>query len=294
MLDTYGSFGHHQLDTAHAYGDGTCEEMLGDLHAAATFTIATRFDPAGDQHAHEPGKLKASFRFTLDRLKTSHAQILYLTMRDTSTPLESTLQGIQDLYEEGLFDEFGVSNFSVGDVSELAGIAARNGWVRPTVYQGLYNAITRAVEPELFPALRKHGIRFHAYNPLAGGAFSPNFGQDNNVAEGSRFDPSKPQGKLYRARYWNDAYLQALRGLHNACAQLGLDPVSAALRWLVHHSQLTGTTSDGIIVGASSVAHLQHNLPALQEGPLPPEVLDAIDTASDQARPSWPAYSFVI
>jgi hypothetical protein len=42
------------------------------------------------------------------------------------------------------------------------------------------------------------------------------------------------------------------------------------------------------------VAHLQQNLSALQEGPLPPEVLDAIDTASDQARPGWPAYSFVI
>ncbi len=81
MLDTYGSFRHHQLDTAHAYGDGTCEEMLGDLHAAETFTIATRFDPAGDKHAHEPEKLTASFRLTLDRLKTNHAQILYLTRR---------------------------------------------------------------------------------------------------------------------------------------------------------------------------------------------------------------------
>jgi hypothetical protein len=42
------------------------------------------------------------------------------------------------------------------------------------------------------------------------------------------------------------------------------------------------------------VAHLQDNLSALQQGPLHPEVLDAIDTASDQARPGWPAYSFVI
>jgi aflatoxin B1 aldehyde reductase len=139
-----------------------------------------------------------------------------------------------------------------------------------------------------------HEIRFHAYNPLAGGAFSPNFGQESNVTEGSRFDPSTPQGKLYRDRYWNDAYLEALRGLHDTCAQLGLDPVSVALRWLVHHSRLSGTTGDGIIVGASSVAHLQQNLSALQQGPLPPEVLNAIDTASDQARPGWPAYSFVI
>jgi aflatoxin B1 aldehyde reductase len=36
----------------------------------------------------------------------------------------------------------------------------------------MYNAIMRAVEPELFKCLGNYGIRFHAYNPLAGGAFS--------------------------------------------------------------------------------------------------------------------------
>ncbi len=34
----------------------------------------------------------------------------------------------------------------------------------------MYNAITRAVEPELFKCLDNYGIRFHAYNPQAGGA----------------------------------------------------------------------------------------------------------------------------
>jgi aflatoxin B1 aldehyde reductase len=40
-----------------------------------------------------------------------------------------------------------------------------NGWIQPTVYQGIYNAIHRAVEPELFPCLRKFGIAFFAFNP---------------------------------------------------------------------------------------------------------------------------------
>jgi aflatoxin B1 aldehyde reductase len=55
-------------------------------------------------------------------------------------------------------------------LAEAAEIAARHGWVRPGVYQGMYNAITRAVEPEFFKCLDNYGIRFHAYNPLAGGA----------------------------------------------------------------------------------------------------------------------------
>ena len=80
------------------------------------------------------------------------------------------------LHDEGLFEEFGVSNFSAWQVAEASEIAARRGWIRPSVYQGLYNPITRAVEPELFKCLGNYGIRFHAYNPLAGGAFSKSFG----------------------------------------------------------------------------------------------------------------------
>ncbi|CAN0491148.1 unnamed protein product, partial [Laminaria digitata] len=41
-----------------------------------------------------------------------------------------------------------------------------NGWQTPSVYQGMYNAVTRGVEPELLPALKKLGMRFYAYNPL--------------------------------------------------------------------------------------------------------------------------------
>jgi aflatoxin B1 aldehyde reductase len=46
-------------------------------------------------------------------------------------------------------------------------IARQNGWIQPTVYQGLYNAVHRAVEPELFPCLRKFGLSFYMFNPRA-------------------------------------------------------------------------------------------------------------------------------
>lgn len=42
-----------------------------------------------------------------------------------------------------------------------------NGWQTPVVYQGMYNAVTREVERELLPALKKLGMPFYAYNPLA-------------------------------------------------------------------------------------------------------------------------------
>jgi aflatoxin B1 aldehyde reductase len=93
----------------------------------------------------------------------------------------------------------------------------------------MYNAITRAVEPELFECLGNCGIRFHAYNPLAGGA-GTNLGVDDAVVAGSRFDSSHAQGKPYRDRYWNEAYLDALTEIHRPCGGHGLDAVSVAWR----------------------------------------------------------------
>lgn len=58
------------------------------------------------------------------------------------------------------------------EVGEIVTLCRIHGWVQPTVYQGLYNAIHRAAEPDLFPALRKYGISFYEYNPLGGGFFT--------------------------------------------------------------------------------------------------------------------------
>jgi aflatoxin B1 aldehyde reductase len=138
----------------------------------------------------------------------------------------------------------------------------------------------------LLPDLAEIGMRFHAYNPLAGGAFAPGFGS-GDVEPGSRFDPNQPQGQLYRSRYLNPAYLAALGAMHEACAQAGVSPISAALRWLVHHSLLRGEAGDGVILGAQ----LTQNLAAVAEGPLPAAVVSAIDDAAEIARPSWPEIS---
>ncbi len=62
------NFGHDQIDTCNAYGDGSCEQMLGDLRAAERFGIATRFLP-GNFRGHEPENLKRIFKESLARLK---------------------------------------------------------------------------------------------------------------------------------------------------------------------------------------------------------------------------------
>lgn len=94
--------------------------------------------------------------------------IYYLHAPDHSIPFEETLDGINKLYQQGSFKRFGLSNFHAEDVHKVYDICEKNGWVKPTAYQGNYNAVARKQETVLFPTLRKLGMCFYAYSPLAG------------------------------------------------------------------------------------------------------------------------------
>ena len=71
--------------------------------------------------------------------------IFYLHAPDRNTPFEVTMKGVNDLYKEGKFKRFGLSNFNAYEVAEIVTIAKANGYVLPTVYQGIYNAVERYV-----------------------------------------------------------------------------------------------------------------------------------------------------
>ncbi|MEU8327800.1 aldo/keto reductase [Micromonospora sp. NPDC048839] len=293
-LDELAARGHRQLDTCYVYGDTTCEQMLGELFAADTFGLAIRFDPLATPHGHEPEVLIANVRASLRRLKTDRVDLLYLSLRDPATPIEATLAAVQQLHDEGVFGELGLSNVSAADVAEYVSIAQQHSWIRPTAYQGLYNALSRAAQIELLPELRRLGVRFLAYNPLAGGAFANGFGREDLVRHGSRFDDRQDQGRFYRSRYWNESYLSALTVIRDECARADIQPTDAALRWLVHHSALGSEHDDGVILGASSLEHLRQNLDAVATGPLPNDILAAIDSAAEITRPVWPPTSRTI
>lgn len=206
----------------------------------------------------------------------------YLHTPDRSTPYEVTMKAVNDLYKEGYFERFGISNFMAWEVAEIVTMCRANGWIQPTVYQGLYNAIHRGVEPELFPCLRKFGIAFYEYNPLGGGFFTGRYSAESvnkEVEAGSRFDPNRNQGQMYRQRYWNDHYFHALEIVKPVAEKHGLTLAEVALRWVSHHSMMKREFGDSVIIGASSTTHIEQNLLDLEKGPLPEEVLKALDDA---------------
>lgn len=134
------------------------------------------------------------------------------------------------------------------------------------------------MEPELFPCLRKYGISFYEFNPLAGGYLTDRYHREVKEHEaGSRFDPNKSQGANYRRRYWQDEYFDALDILRAAAKKHSLSEAECALRWIEHHSLLSREHGDAIIIGASSAKQLDENLANFEKGPLPQEILDAFD-----------------
>lgn len=68
-----------------------------------------------------------------------------------------------------------LSNFSPEMLRQWLSVAEKEGLVKPTVYEGQYNLVCRALESELFPLLRATDIAFSAYSPLAGGFRLGNF-----------------------------------------------------------------------------------------------------------------------
>ncbi|KAH8652113.1 keto reductase [Xylariales sp. PMI_506] len=289
ILDVFQKFGLNEIDTARGYSNGTSEEYLAELKwQERGLVLATKLSPAATpspiSYSHKPADLRRGIQASLDALKTDKLDLWYLHFPDHHTPYEETLREVNNMYKEGLFRRFGISNFPAWQVAQVCDICTHNGWKKPDVYQGLYNALQRNVEVELLPCLKYYGIAFYEYNPLAGGMLTDKYQRDlTKWPTGSRFDPVKGAAH-YRARYWNEAYFDALDIIKPVAAKLGISTAEAAFRWARYHSKLRSEAGDAVIVAATSPKQLEDNLRALNNGPLPSEMVQAFDDGWAVAR----------
>ncbi|KZS98928.1 Aldo/keto reductase [Sistotremastrum niveocremeum HHB9708] len=278
ILDAFQGHGHDEVDTARIYGGGTSEEYLAKSDwQKRKIKIATKLYPLPASHpislgvemSHKPEDLRKYLQISLKALNAKKID----------------LWTVNDLYKEGYFYRFGVSNYPSWEVAEMVSICRANGWIQPTVYQGIYNAVHRVIEPELLPCLRKFGISFYVYSPLGGGFFTGSIPKDDTEVEaGSRFDPNRVQGQNYRARYWNESYFKAIEIIQKVSQKYELTMAEVALRWLSHHSALKREFGDAVIIGASSLKHTEANLVDLEKAPLPEEVVQRLDDAWDLVK----------
>lgn len=278
MLKLFSESGGIQLDSARMYNHGMAEQLLGRLlQCGHNFSIATKINPfPGFDKSLSSKSVHTQLNASLSALGHTSVDILYLHAPDPNTPVLETLAAVQDLYQEGRFTELGLSNYSAWEVVHIWHLCNDRNWVLPTVYQGMYNPITRQVEDTLIPALRTLGIRFYAYNPLAGGLLSGKHTSTSLVtATNGRF---KHTNKMYRDRFIKDVYLQAMEDIRSVCKDNGISMVQAVFSWMMVHSQLEGALGDAVILGASKLEHLQSNMMACTTAnALPQDVCDVFD-----------------
>ncbi|KAG8762125.1 hypothetical protein FRC11_011035 [Ceratobasidium sp. 423] len=267
ILDTFFSHGHTEIDTARLYAEGTTEAYLSRLNLGNA-TVDTKVYPV-EPGWHSPERLRAKFTESLEQLNHKKVRVLYLHAPDRSVPFEETLGEVDKMYKEGLFEIFGLSNFAAWEVAEVVGVCKAKGYAQPKIYQAMYNAITRAIEP-------------------ARGFFAGKLSGVEDVPKEGRFGGDSAMGKMYRARYARENYFSALESLKAVASAHSLRLTEIALRWCQHHSVLK--PEDGVILGASSAAQLEQNCADSAKGPLPDEVLKALDSAWELVGAQCPPY----
>lgn len=290
FLSTFRKHGFTHLDTARIYSPGapgTSEPLMGETDFDSWAVVDSKaqcFIPG----AHKAENIAKSIDATLGALGVSKVNIYYLHMPDRDTPLEETCRAMNEAYEAGKFEEYGLSNYRADEVEEIYQICEKHGWVKPTVYQGQYNAIARRPEEDLLPTLRKYNISYYAYSPGAGGMFSGKITRDSVHNEGTRWDKNTRIGQISADRYHKNALFDAAKAVNDAAEKAGITGHEVALRWMLHHSALKG--GDGMIIGASSLPQLEGNLEICKAGPLPADLVKAVEdvwpSAKDFAPPS--------
>eukprot|EP00026_Physarum_polycephalum_P011891 Phypoly_transcript_12139.p1 GENE.Phypoly_transcript_12139~~Phypoly_transcript_12139.p1 ORF type:complete len:336 (-),score=27.70 Phypoly_transcript_12139:152-1123(-) len=260
ILSEFKKHGYKNIDTARSYSQGTSEEILTELnYAQQGFSVDTKIYSSG-AGSHKAENVAKSIRESLAALKTNKVRILFLHYPDRTTPFEETLEAINEAYKQGHFEKFGVSNYSAEEVEQIVRITREKGWIQPTVYQGLYNLVSRACEQELFPVLRKYGISFIAFSILAGSFLSGNITQNHEATPKSRFDTETPMGQEYRKHFFKESYFQAIEKLKEVAQEHDLSIAEIAIRWIVHHSILKPEFWDSIIVGGTKLHNVKNNL----------------------------------
>ena len=172
------------IDTAEMYGDGGAEEIVGEVVAGRRdeVFIVGKVLPT---HASRLGVATACAN-SLKRLRTDRID-LYLLHWRLGTPLAETVAGFELLKAAGKIRHWGVSNFDIADMVELAGVA--DGKSAQT-NQVLYNLMRRGIEYDLLPWCRQRGIPIMAYSPVEQGVLADD-GRLAKVAE--RYGVSRSQ-----------------------------------------------------------------------------------------------------
>lgn len=212
--------GMTHIDTAELYGSGAAESLVGTAIKGRRDEVflVSKVMPG---NASKRGTIAACEK-SLARLGTDRLDCYLLHWRG-SHPLSETLAAFASLVRDGKIRAWGVSNFDVADLEELARIG---GAGHPACNQVLYHLQERYIEHALIPWCAAHGTAVVAYTP---------FGETPGI-----FAARSRQGRV----------------LHEIAAGHAATARQVALAFLLRHAEVF------VIPKASAIEHVADNAAA--------------------------------
>ena len=181
------------FDTADTYGLGASEELLGKAlgRRRDDVVVATKFGMDMDGRNGPDWGARASRRYarkaveaSLRRLGTDHIDLYQLHQPDLVTPVEETLEVMNELVDEGKVRYLGCSNFAGWEAVDAHWTARTRGLRGFVSAQNEYSLYNRAAEEDLVPALRRLGMSLLPYFPLAYGLLTGKYRRGEDAPAG--------------------------------------------------------------------------------------------------------------
>jgi aryl-alcohol dehydrogenase-like predicted oxidoreductase len=251
--------GINYFDTANTYSDGTSEEIVGralkDFMRRDEAVIATKvFFP---MHSGPNGgglsrkSIFAAIDASLQRLGTDYVDLYQIHRWDYSTPIEETLEALNDVVRSGKARYLGASSMHAWQFSKALHLARQHSWPPFVSMQNHYNLLYREEEREMMPLCTDERIAVVPWSPLARGRLTRPWD-----TETARTRTDEYGNKLYEATL--EADRRVVEQVAAIAAARGVPSAQVALAWVAQKPFVTAP-----IVGASIPQHLTDAVAAL-------------------------------
>ncbi len=249
------------FDTADVYSLGASEEVTGralkDFARRDEVVVATKVnsrmgpDPnaAGLSRTHIMDGIDASLR----RLGMDHVDLYQIHRWDDQTPIEETLEALNDVVRAGKARYIGASSMFAWQLMKALSISERHGWARFVTMQDHYNLVYREEEREVIPLCVDQGLGVIPWSPLARGFLAGNRSRD--LKSGTTRGKSD---EFAQRMYYQEDDFAVVERLKGVAADVGRSLPQTALAWMLSKPYVTAP-----IVGASRMEHLEQAVEAL-------------------------------
>jgi aryl-alcohol dehydrogenase (NADP+) len=256
------------LDTADVYSTGVSEEIVGralkDFARRDDIVLATKvynvMGPGPNDRGLSRKHIMAAIDASLRRLQTDYVDLYQIHRWDYETPIEETLEALDDVVRAGKARYIGASSMFAWQFATALHLSDRHGWSRFVSMQNHYNLAYREEEREMIPLCLAEGVGVIPWSPLARG-----------VLAGNRASQTlRAQTDEYGKRMYKD---QVDGPVVERCAAVarkrGVPPAQIALAWMLHKPAITAP-----IVGVSKPHHLSDAVAALSISLSPAEIAE--------------------